>query len=192
MKKLPGIQIAASVFAVSAFAALLLIVTGRQVASTTEQSVSQDEPVPYMSLEDFATTLAATTRAATTRVATKQAATTEAATTEAATTRAHENEVLLVEFCLPSGCPSCDAMREPIDHLASDQHDLLTVRRVDLRKHPQLAWELGFNEYPTYIAFRNGEEVFRATYPTSAELIVSGLGESLRQSSADDIAIAAR
>ncbi|MEM1305235.1 MAG: thioredoxin family protein [Planctomycetota bacterium] len=177
MKKLPGIQIAASVFAVSAFAALLLIVTGPQVASTTEQSVSPDEPVPYMSLEDFATTLAATTRVA---------------TTEAATTRAHENEVLLVEFCLPAGCPSCDAMREPIDHLASDQHDLLTVRRVDLRKHPQLAWELGFNEYPTYIAFRNGEEVFRATYPTSAELIVSGLGESLRQSSADDIAIAAR
>lgn len=88
-------------------------------------------------------------------------------------------DVLVVEFCVPTGCSRCDEMRGPIDRLASDEADRLTVRRVNLRQQPGLAWEFGVTVCPTYVAFRDGEEVFRAAHPTSAGLIAAGLEDSL-------------
>ncbi|MEM1013796.1 MAG: thioredoxin family protein [Planctomycetota bacterium] len=87
-------------------------------------------------------------------------------------------DVVLVEFCMPSGCSRCDAMRGPIDRLANDRRDGMAVRRVNLRQHPQLTWEFKLNACPSYVAFRGGQEVFRAEHPTSADLIAAQLDES--------------
>lgn len=136
--------------------------TGCQVASNNRPNARATESVSYMTVDELAAALAG------------------------------ENDVLLVEFCVPSGCFRCDEMREPIDRLASDQGERLTVRRVDIRQQPAVAWELDVTVCPSYIAFRDGEEVFRATYPTSTELIVSGLEESLGESSTDQLTLADR
>ena len=80
-------------------------------------------------------------------------------------------------------------MREPIDRLASDRREGLKVRRVNLNRYPQLLWEFGVTGCPSYVAFRDGKEVFRAAYPTSADLIASGLDESLHDSSVDQLSL---
>ncbi|MEM9660052.1 MAG: thioredoxin family protein, partial [Planctomycetota bacterium] len=68
-------------------------------------------------------------------------------------------DVLLVEFCVPTGCLRCDQMREPIDRLANVRRDQLQVRRLNLSRQPALAWEFGVTVCPSYVAFRGGEEV---------------------------------
>ena len=100
---------------------------------------------------------------------------------------AREDGLLLVEFCVPSGCFRCDAMRQQVDKLARDRLQGLVVRRVNLNQQPQLAWEFDVKVCPSYVAFRDGEEVFRAAYPTSADLIAAGLDEALRASPAEQL-----
>lgn len=107
-----------------------------------------------------------------------------------ATALSDTEDVVLVEFCTPSGCPRCDAMRGPIDRLASDRRDRIAVRRVDLNQYPQLAWELKLSYCPCYVGFRGGQEVFRAAYPTTANLIAAELDADLHKSSADEPPIA--
>lgn len=101
-----------------------------------------------------------------------------------------DGEVTLVEFGVPTGCERCDRMRGPIDALANDPQQPLAVRRVNLRQYPALAWEFGVTVCPSYVAFRDGQEVFRAAHPTSADLIASGLEEALHASSAEPTTLA--
>lgn len=98
---------------------------------------------------------------------------------EFASTVAEESDVVLVEFCVPVGCFRCDEMRPQIDRLAAEQGDRLTIRRVNLNQEQALTSRLGVSVCPTYVAFRDGKEVFRAAYPTSADLIVAGVDEFL-------------
>ncbi|MEM8864408.1 MAG: thioredoxin family protein [Planctomycetota bacterium] len=105
---------------------------------------------------------------------------------------AGEQEVTLVEFCVPSGCFRCNEMRSAIDELATDGRQQLTVRRVNLRQYPELAWEFGVTVCPSYIAFRDGKEVFRAAHPTSADLITAKLDDQLNELGADRFVIADR
>ncbi|MCA9188332.1 MAG: thioredoxin family protein [Pirellulaceae bacterium] len=95
------------------------------------------------------------------------------------------DDAVLIEFCVPFGCFRCDEMCEQIDRLAASQQGELVVRRIDLNQQPAIARQFGVSVCPSYIAFRNGEEVFRTAYPTSSGLIVAGLDESLRNSSAE-------
>jgi thioredoxin-like negative regulator of GroEL len=88
-----------------------------------------------------------------------------------------DDRLLLVEFCVPRGCFRCDEMRAQIDRLASDER--IVVRRVDFNQHPELTSRLGVSVCPSYVAFHQGQEQFRAAYPTSADLIVAKLAESL-------------
>lgn len=135
--------------------ALLFVLLGCQGTATSTEEADPDSIVPYISANEVADTLAANAR------------------------------LLLVEFCVPVGCFRCDEMREQIDQLASDERERLTIRRVNLNEQPALARQLGISVCPSYIAFRDGQEVFRAAYPTSSDLIVAGLDESLRNSSAE-------
>ena len=137
-----------------------LATAGCQVAPVPQPHHATTETVSYMTVSEFTKSLAA------------------------------EEGVLLVEFCVPSGCFRCDQMRGPIERLASDRRDDLTVRRVNVKQQPELAWEFGVTVCPSYVAFRNGEEVFRAAFPTSADLIASGIKESLLGPSADQLTLA--
>ena len=89
----------------------LLLVAGCQVLPDTRADDHVAESAPYISLGEFASTLA------------------------------DKHDVVLIEFCVPSGCTRCDVMREPIDRLASDRREGLKVRRVNLNRYPQLLWE---------------------------------------------------
>lgn len=140
----------------------MLLTAGCQVASNNGLETRATQTLPFMTSEELAEALA------------------------------EQTDVLLVEFCVPSGCFRCDKMRESIRELASNERKGLAVYRVDIRQQPAVAWELGVTVCPSYIAFRDGEEVFRATYPTSAELIMSGLEESLRESSTNQMTLADR
>ena len=104
---------------------------------------------------------------------------------EFTTTVAEESDVVLVEFCVPFGCFRCDEMRPQIDRLAAEQRDRLTICRVNFSQEPALTSRLGVSVCPSYVAFRDGEEVFRAAYPTSADLIVVELDEYLRVAQAE-------
>ena len=108
------------------------------------------ESVPYISAEEFAAAVAS------------------------------DGPAVLVEFCVPAGCFRCDEMRGQIDQLATNERERLMVRRVNLNQQPALARQIGVAVCPSYVVFRDGEEVFRAAYPTSADLIMAGLDESLR------------
>ena len=84
---------------------------------------------------------------------------------------AKEDGLVLVEFCVPVGCFRCDEMRPHIDRLAHVEQDRTVVHRVDLTLERAFASQLGVTMCPSYVAFRNGEEVFRTEYPTSSDLI---------------------
>lgn len=107
---------------------------------------------------------------------------------ELSDTLADESDVVLVEFCVPSGCSRCEQMRTSIDRLAADQKDRLKVRRVNLSQHLQLMVELNLPACPSYVAFRDGEEVFRTSCPTTADLIASGLDAALEDSTTQQLA----
>lgn len=134
---------------------LAIFATGCEDASRIKSEAGPESSVSYITADEFADTVAA------------------------------ESNLVLVEFCVPAGCFRCDEMRAPVDQLASDERERITIRRVNLNQHPALARQLGVSVCPSYIAFRDGEEVFRAAYPTSADLIVAGLDESLRNSTAE-------
>ena len=143
-------------------AILLIIATlsGCHVAPTTKPVSQAAEPVAYWNVDELGAALAG------------------------------ESDTLLVEFCVPHGCARCAQMRGPIDRLASEQREGLIVRRVNLSQAPQLMWEFNLTACPSYVAFRDGKEVYRAAHPTSADLIAAGLEESLRASSAEPLTLA--
>ncbi|MEM9351828.1 MAG: thioredoxin family protein [Planctomycetota bacterium] len=145
----------------------LLVATGCRVARNSQPDPRTIESVSYVTVDELAASLS----------------------TDSDST---DRNVVLVEFCVPSGCPRCDEMRAPIDRLASDQGQRLEVQRVNLRREPAVAWELGVTVCPSYIAFRDGQEVFRAAYPTSAERIAAELEECLDMSPADPQVFAER
>ena len=85
------------------------------------------------------------------------------------------DQVVLVEFSVPFGCARCDLMRDQIAQLANDQGNRLVYRRVNVSKEPLLASKLRVEMCPSYIAFRDGEELFRTAFPTSADRIAGEL-----------------
>lgn len=78
---------------------------------------------------------------------------------------------MLLEFCVPVGCFRCDEMCPSINNLAQDEADRLTVRRININTNRQLAAQWGVRSCPTYVVVANGQEVGRAEFPTSADLI---------------------
>jgi thioredoxin-like negative regulator of GroEL len=100
-----------------------------------------------------------------------------------ATAIAEQDRLVLIEFCVPVGCFRCDEMRPQIDRLASDKGNEIVIRRVDLNRERALAAQHGVTMCPSYIALIDGQEVFRAAYPTSGDLIYAELENALQPSS---------
>lgn len=93
-----------------------------------------------------------------------------------------EGSLVLVEFCVPSGCFRCDEMRTQIDRLASEIESEIAICRVDLNRDPVLATRFEVTMCPSYIAFIDGQEVFRIAYPTSGDLVFAKLENALQPS----------
>ena len=79
----------------------------------------------------------------------------------------------VLEFCVPVGCFRCDEMRPRINELAEAEAGRLTVRRVNLHQEPELAARWGVTVCPSYVVLAGGQELGRAQYPTSADLIAT-------------------
>ena len=88
---------------------------------------------------------------------------------------AEQTRPILVEFCVPVGCARCDEMRPLVNQLAEDHSDDIEVVRVNLNYERALTERMGVRVCPTYIAFDQGQEVFRKAYPTTTDLIASEL-----------------
>jgi thioredoxin 1 len=84
---------------------------------------------------------------------------------------ANSNKPVLVEFGVEVGCFRCDELRPQIEKLAEQYAGRATVCRVNLHMDRQFASQLGVAVCPTYIAFVDGQERFRISYPTSGDLI---------------------
>lgn len=100
---------------------------------------------------------------------------------------AEEEGVFLVEFCVPSDCSHCDKIKKSINQFASNQQEGLTIHTMNLKEYPQFYWEFGVSASPSYVAFRDGEEVFRAASPTSANHVTAGLDGLFHANSSDEL-----
>jgi thioredoxin-like negative regulator of GroEL len=92
------------------------------------------------------------------------------------------SQPVLVEFGVMSGCPRCDAVREPVERLAQELRPRVHVCRVNLAYEQGLARELGVRTCPTFMAFQGNRELFRANSSASAadlrQLLDDCLGRS--------------
>lgn len=95
-------------------------------------------------------------------------------------------EPILVEFGVETGCARCDELRPQVERLADQFSGKAKVRRINLNAERALAAQLGVTICPTYIAFVNGQEAFRTSYPTSGDLIASQLDDSINASPIDN------
>lgn len=90
-----------------------------------------------------------------------------------------DGHLLVVDFCVSSGRTDREVTGGALHHLKSVRREGLTVCRVDLDRYPQLIWEFGPTGCPGYIAFRRGEELFRAPHATPAAELAARLDASL-------------
>ncbi len=85
---------------------------------------------------------------------------------------------VLLDFYAPT-CPPCQAMAPVVEALATDLGGAVKVGKVDVRQAEPLAVKYKIQAVPTFIAFRNGQEVGRLRgFQTKAALLeVLGLRE---------------
>ena len=135
----------------------ILAVSGCQVSSTTQSDGPATIKSTFSSLDDLSASFA------------------------------EEEGIFLVEFCLPSDCSHCNKIKDSINQLSINQQEELTIHSMNLKEYPQFYWEFSVSASPSYVAFLDGEEVFRAARPSSADHITTGLGELLPKDSSDEL-----
>ncbi len=69
---------------------------------------------------------------------------------------------VLVDFWA-SWCPSCKMMQPLVDRLHDEYRDSAAVLSLNIDQNPQAAAEYGISGVPTFVSFRDGEEVERKT-----------------------------
>lgn len=66
--------------------------------------------------------------------------------------------LVLVDFWA-AWCPPCRRLAPTLDALAADYDGRLTVAKVNVDEHPELAQRYGVQSIPTLILFRDGRQV---------------------------------
>lgn len=79
-----------------------------------------------------------------------------------------ENEVLrsdqpVVVDCSAEWCPPCKQARPVLESLLREHGETLKIVEIDGDESPDLVAQLGVRGFPTFLAFRAGQEVGRAT-----------------------------
>lgn len=68
--------------------------------------------------------------------------------------------VVLVEF-FASWCPHCQRMMPIVAQIKDKLEGKVNVYQFDVDKYPQLTDDENVESYPTFIIYKNGEEVWR-------------------------------
>ena len=86
---------------------------------------------------------------------------------------------VLVEFGA-DWCPPCRAMAPVLEEIARDEAGTLTVLKLDVDQHPQVAARYGALSLPTLILFRDGEPVERLVGARPKSALLRALEPHLR------------
>ena len=72
----------------------------------------------------------------------------------------NSNKVVLVEF-FATWCPHCQRMMPVVEAVKEKLGKRATVVQIDIDKYPELSQEQGVEGTPTFIIYKDGEEVWR-------------------------------
>ena len=72
----------------------------------------------------------------------------------------NSNKVVLVEF-FASWCPHCQRMMPIVEEVKEKLGDRASVYQFDVDKYPKLTEENDVESYPTFIVYKDGQEVYR-------------------------------
>lgn len=86
--------------------------------------------------------------------------------------------VCLVDF-FAVWCGPCKQMGPVVDELHSEMGDKAKIRKLDVQEAPGVAGEYGVMSIPTFIVFKNGEEVDRVMGACGKEKLVEMINAQL-------------
>ncbi len=86
--------------------------------------------------------------------------------------------VALVEF-YATWCPHCQKMMPVVADVAALLEGRAKVYQFDIDKNSELADELGVSSIPTFIVYKGGEEVWRASGEMDGNVLESKVEEQL-------------
>ena len=72
----------------------------------------------------------------------------------------NSNKVVLVEF-FATWCPHCQRMMPVVEEVKNKLGNSATLYQIDIDKYPQLTEENGVEGTPTFIIYKDGQEVWR-------------------------------
>ena len=90
----------------------------------------------------------------------------------------HETGTVLVEF-YATWCPHCRRMAPAVEDLKVLLDGRAKVYQFDIDKNGGLADELDAQSVPTFIVYRNGEEMWRTVGEISGQSLLSHIEEFL-------------
>lgn len=74
----------------------------------------------------------------------------------------NEKGTVMVEF-FATWCPHCHRMMPVVDDLRALYDGRVAIHQLDFDKNGELANELGVSAVPTFIIYKDGEEVWRGS-----------------------------
>lgn len=88
--------------------------------------------------------------------------------------------VVLVEF-FATWCPHCQRMAPVVQDIEALVEGRASVVTFDIDKNQELAEELQVESLPTFLLYRDGREVWRATGEMDGNIIVEHIQEALTE-----------
>lgn len=89
-----------------------------------------------------------------------------------------DNGVVLVEF-YASWCPHCQRMMPVVADIKQLFEGQATVYQFDIDENQELASELDVQSIPTFILYKSGEELWRASGEMDGSVIASHIQSAL-------------
>lgn len=88
--------------------------------------------------------------------------------------------VVLVEF-FATWCPHCQRMAPVVQDIEALVEGRASVVTFDIDKNQELAEELQVESLPTFLLYRDGREIWRATGEMDGNIIVEHIQEALAE-----------